>query len=70
MIDQVLIHEQFGISKEDVINASNATFDEGKIGLKKIASSHAFVENEQWSVVHMKEEFHVRFVTILQIIYQ
>jgi hypothetical protein len=28
------------------------------------------VENEQWNVVHMKEEFHVRFVAILQIIYQ
>jgi hypothetical protein len=28
------------------------------------------VENEQWSVVCMKEEFHARFATILQIIYQ
>jgi hypothetical protein len=26
----------------------------------------AFVENEQWSVVCMKEEFHARFVAILQ----
>jgi hypothetical protein len=23
--------------------------------LKKITSPHAFVENEQWNVVHMKE---------------
>jgi hypothetical protein len=38
--------------------------------LKKIAGSHAFVENERWSVVRMKEEFHVRFIAILQIIYQ
>jgi hypothetical protein len=29
----------------------------------------AFVENEQWSVVRMKEEFHARFVAILQIFY-
>jgi hypothetical protein len=37
--------------------------------LKRIARPHAFVENEQWSVVHMKEEFHARFATILQILY-
>jgi hypothetical protein len=29
-----------------------------------------FVENEQWSVMCMKEEFHERFITILQILYQ
>ncbi len=28
------------------------------------------MENEQWSVVCVKEEFHVRFIAILQIIYQ
>jgi len=39
---------------------------EAKTTLKGIASPHAFVENEQWSVVHMKEEFHVKFATILQ----
>jgi hypothetical protein len=38
--------------------------------LKRIARPHAFVENEQWSVVRMKEEFDARFVTILQILYQ
>ncbi len=38
--------------------------------MKKITSPHAFVENEQWNVVHMKEEFHAKFVAILQIIYQ
>jgi len=27
---------------------------------------HAFVENEHWSEVRMKEEFHARFVAILQ----
>jgi hypothetical protein len=30
---------------------------------------HAFVENEHWSVVYMKDEFHAR-LAILQIIYQ
>jgi len=38
--------------------------------LKKITNPYAFVENEQWNVVHMKEEFHARFIVILQIIYQ
>jgi hypothetical protein len=52
------IHEQLGISKERRIDATNATFDETKIVLKKIAGPHAFVENEKWSVVCMKEEFH------------
>ncbi len=38
--------------------------------MRKIEGPHAFVENEQWSVINMKEEFHSRFITILQIIYQ
>ncbi len=44
LIDQVLIHEQLGISKEGVIDVANATFDEAKTALKKITGSHAFVE--------------------------
>jgi hypothetical protein len=39
------IHEQFGISK-GVVDVGNATFDEAKTTLKKIACPHAFVENE------------------------
>ncbi len=69
LIDQVLIHEQLGIPKEGVVNVANVTLEEAKITLKRIARPHTFIENEQWSVVHMKEEFHARFVTILQIIY-
>jgi hypothetical protein len=34
--------------------------------LKRIAGPHAFVDNEQWSVVCMKEQFHVGFAAILQ----
>jgi hypothetical protein len=55
LIDQILIHEQFGISKEGVIDVTNATFDEVKIAWKKIVSPHVFVGNEQWSVVRMKK---------------
>jgi len=46
LIDHVLIHEQLGISKEGVVNATNATFDEAKTALKKIVGPHAFLENE------------------------
>ncbi len=48
----------------------NATSEEAKTTLKKISGPHAFVENEQWNVVCMKKEFHARFATILQILYQ
>jgi hypothetical protein len=69
LIDQVLIHKQLGISK-GVVDATNVTFEKIKTALKKIAGPHVFVENEQWSVVRMKEEFHARFATILQFFYQ
>ncbi len=70
LIDQVLIHEQLGISNERV-DVTNATYDKAKTALKKNANPYAFVENElQRNVVCMKEEFHARFTTILEIIYQ
>ncbi len=62
-------YEQLGISKEGTVDVTNATFEEAKTTLKRITGPHAFVENEQWSVVRMKEEFHARFVAILQILY-
>jgi hypothetical protein len=40
------------------------------VALKNIAKLDAFVNKEQQSVIQMKEEYHVRFTTILQIIYQ
>ncbi len=46
LIVRVLIHEQLGISKEGAIDVTNATFEEVKITLRKIAIPHAFVENE------------------------
>ncbi len=44
-----------------MVDATNVTFEKTKTTLRKIASPHAFVENEQWNVVHMKEEFHAKF---------
>jgi hypothetical protein len=54
---------------EGAIDVDNVIFEETKTTLKRIATPHAFVENEQWSVVCMKEKFHARFATILQILY-
>jgi hypothetical protein len=45
-IDQLLIHEQLGISKEGAINIANAIFEEAKTTLKRIIRPHVFVENE------------------------
>ncbi len=70
VIDQVLIHEQLGISFEGVVDVANATIQEAKFVLKWIACLNAFVENEQWSVIRIKKEFHPQFTTILQIFYQ
>ncbi len=61
MIDQILIHEQVGNSKEKTIDVANSTFNEAKIVLKKIGCPYVFVENEQWSVVCMKEDFMCNF---------
>jgi hypothetical protein len=46
LIDQILIHEQLGISSEGAVDATNATFHEAKIASRKIISPCAFVENE------------------------
>jgi hypothetical protein len=62
-INQVFIHEQLRVSKE-------GTLDEAKIALKRIIGPHPFVENEQWSVVCMKEKFDAKAIAILQFFYQ
>jgi hypothetical protein len=46
LIVHVLIHGQLGNFKEGVIDVANATFEEAKTTLKRIARSHVFVENE------------------------
>ncbi len=70
LIDQVLIHEQLGTSKEGVIDATNVTFEEAQNHFKKNYRSTCFCWEWVKSVVHMKEEFYARFVAILQILYQ
>jgi hypothetical protein len=41
-IDQILIHEQLGISKEGVIYTTKATFEEVKTNLKEL-HDHIFL---------------------------
>ncbi len=69
-INQVFIHDQLGILSEGVVNVTNIIFQETNFVLRKIVCPHTFIENEQWNVICIKEEFHPRLVTILQIIYQ
>ncbi len=37
---------------------ANALVKGIEIDLKKIGRPNLFLENEQWNIVHMKEEFH------------
>jgi ABC-type dipeptide/oligopeptide/nickel transport system ATPase subunit len=41
-----------------------------EVALKNIVGLDAFVNKEQWNVIWMKEEYHAKFATILQIIHQ
>ncbi len=45
-IDQMLIVQQFGISDEWVVNATNALVKEAQVAIKNIARSNAFVNKE------------------------
>ncbi len=45
-IDQTLIVQQFGISDEWVVNATNALVKEAQVAIKNITRSNAFVNKE------------------------
>ncbi len=55
---------------EGAVNITNALVKEAHVGFKPIIGPDAFVNKEQWSVIWMEEEYHAKFVAILQIIYQ
>ncbi len=69
-IDQTLIAKQFNVSVEGAMDATNALVKKTQMASKNIIGLDAFVNKEQWSIIRMKEEYHARFATILQIIYQ
>jgi hypothetical protein len=70
IIEQVFIHDQLGTSNEGVVDVTNIIIQEANIVFNKITSHDVFVKNELWNVICIKEDFHPRFATILQIIYQ
>jgi hypothetical protein len=47
-----------------VVDVANTLITEAQLGLD------TFVNKEQWTVIQMKEEYHAKFATILQIVYQ
>jgi len=69
-IDQALIIQQFGNCVERMIDVTNALVKKAQVSFKNIVGQDAFINKEQWSIIRMKEEYHTKFVTILQIIYQ
>ncbi len=52
------------------MDAANALIKETQVALKNIAGLNALVNKQQQSVIQIKEEYHAKFATILQIIYQ
>jgi hypothetical protein len=70
LTEQEFIHDQLGISNKGVVDVTNVIIQEAKIVFKRITNPYVFVENEQWNVICTREDFHPRFATILQIIYQ
>jgi hypothetical protein len=53
-----------------MIDATNPLVKEAQVALKNIVGLDVFINKEQWNIIQMKEEYHTKFVTILQIIYQ
>jgi hypothetical protein len=60
--------EAISVNTKEVIDVANTLVREMQIALKNIARPNAFVEKEQSNIICMKEDFHAKFVAILQII--
>jgi hypothetical protein len=50
-IDQALIIQQFGVSDEGMVDATNALVKGAEVVLKNIVGPDTFVNKEQWSVI-------------------
>jgi hypothetical protein len=50
-INQMLIAQQFGISVEGMIDATNVLVKDAQVIFKNIVRLDAFVNKEQWSVI-------------------
>ncbi len=62
--------KQFNISAKGTIDAINMLAKKIQVAFKNKVEPNAFVNKEKWNVIQMKEEYHAKFITILQIIYQ
>jgi hypothetical protein len=65
----VLITRQFSVNIPKVVDVVNTLVKKVQIAFKNIFMMNIFVE-EEWNIICMKEEFHAKFVAILQILYQ
>jgi hypothetical protein len=59
-----LIAQQFGVSVERILDATNTLVKKGQAIIKNIARPNAFVDKVQWSVICMKKEYHAKFMAI------
>jgi len=60
----------FGVNVGGTIIAMNTLVKDAQVVLINIVGLDAIVKKKQWNIIQMKEEYHAKFVTILQIIYQ
>jgi len=51
-------------------DVASTLITKAQVIIKSIAQLDAFINKKQWNVIWMKEEYHARFATILQIVYQ
>jgi hypothetical protein len=61
----VLITRQFSVNIPKVVDVVNTLVKKVQIAFKNIFMMNIFVE-EEWNIICMKEEFHAKFVAILQ----
>jgi hypothetical protein len=52
------------------VDATNALIKKIQVALNNMIGLDPFINKEQWSIIWMKEQYHAKFATILQIIYQ
>jgi hypothetical protein len=70
IIDQTLITQQFGVNVKGTIIVVNTLVKEVQVAFKKHIWTGCICQQRIMECNLMKEEYHVKFTTIIQIIYQ
>jgi hypothetical protein len=52
-----------------MVDVTSTLVTKAQVALKSIAGPDAIVNKDQWNMIQMKDEYHTRFIAILQIIY-